>query len=326
MNRLLRCFCNFTVCLALLLFPTPTAHALTALFTDGTTLASLKGTDYYAAFHRTFANAAKRWDAGLSADITIRVTLEVTSDNIGGLAGAAPNGAYLDYGALAAVLPTIPATPPPIFTGNQTGQSADASRVYVTNAQMKALGVYDTPLRAVQSSGFVVWSLSNAMDWDPGDGIGPGLFDAEAVAVHELGHVLGFLSSGDAFRVGGEPNVIGPTILDLFRFNDERVRSLAPGVTTYFSSDGGKTLGPRFARGVPSGGPQSSHWDVSGLVMNSAFAAGEHIEVQAADYDALAVTGLGRANTSAGAAEPGTGALVLFLLLTLWAARRHRAE
>ncbi|HUR81366.1 MAG TPA: NF038122 family metalloprotease, partial [Thermoanaerobaculia bacterium] len=52
-------------------------------------------------------------------------------------------------------------------------------------------------------------------DFDPTDGIAPGKTDFVGVAVHEMGHMLGFSSRVGATETGGDA---GPSILDFFRF------------------------------------------------------------------------------------------------------------
>jgi hypothetical protein len=178
----------------------------------------------------------------------------------------------------------------------------------VNTATVKALGL-QTVRPASTADASITFSSNFAFDFDPTNGINRGAYDFTAVAVHELGHALGFVSGTDAFDYfGGKgPGVsdfnsgaygttkiddfsIGST-LDLFRygntFNADGTRQLQWGAnkTAYFSLDGQNVynLDNRdqqaafFATGDYNGdGHQASHWkdnlaalDSSGLCFQS---------------------------------------------------------
>jgi hypothetical protein len=137
-----------------------------------------------------------------------------------------------------------------------------------------------------------------AWDFDPSDGIAPLAVDYVGVAMHEIGHTLGFHSGVDGVEnlVLGDPrNVLQPecegsfdgingiscvhvTPLDLFRFSELSVGldptppfscpDCGPGVLDqsaggfpYFSIDGGATAIAPFASGVTLGdGYPANHW------------------------------------------------------------------
>jgi hypothetical protein len=178
----------------------------------------------------------------------------------------------------------------------------------VNTATVKALGLQTNgPANGADAN--ITFSSNFAFDFNPTDGIKKGTYDFTAVAVHELGHALGFVSGTDAFDyLGGKgpgasdfnsgafgsKNVddfsIGST-LDLFRygntFNADHTRQLQWGAnkTAFFSIDGQNiyNLNNRdqeaafFSTGSYNGdGEQASHWkdnlaalDASGVCFQS---------------------------------------------------------
>ena len=105
-------------------------------------------------------------------------------------------------------------------------------------------------------------------DFDPSNGIDPGKTDFDAVAVHELGHALGFVSNV-GFKEQFPSIAVAPSILDLLRFRpgvtlatfSTALRIQSSGGTQVFFA-GGPELALSTGRGNGSGGDerQASHW------------------------------------------------------------------
>lgn len=141
-------------------------------------------------------------------------------------------------------------------------------------------------------------------DFNPDDGITPGTTDFIAVAVHEMGHMLGFVS-----RVGaGElPSTEAPAILDLFRFRpgvnldtfETAQRVLTTGGEQVFFGGGGSY---QFSTGNPRGEngdqQQASHWKDDGQapfvhigLMDPTIGRGRRIELSRYDLEAFDTMG-----------------------------------
>lgn len=138
------------------------------------------------------------------------------------LGASAMNGYFVDYATVADAV-HAPAV----------GNDPTSSEFFVATAEAKALGFTNPISSAVDGSiGFgSSWSYSTS----PAK-IGPGQFDLQAVAQHEITEVMGRLGI-EGQSVGG---VSAYAPLDLFNFSAPGSLELA-GNGGYFSTDGGHT-------------------------------------------------------------------------------------
>ena len=184
---------------------------------------------------------------------------------------------------------------------------------------------YSTSPGPVPRDSKILFNSDYPFDYDRGDGISPGQYDFVAVAIHEIGHSLGFTSIVNfvdrSLFDGGDPVAAMP--LDLFRLEpgvgaDDfagGTRVLSPGIvidSQVFYDGGlfdpssimsipGLTRGDvPFSTGALNGdGGQASHWKNDSLIgaantigiMDPTFPVGSQVNWTDTDERALALIG-----------------------------------
>ncbi|MHA6722096.1 NF038122 family metalloprotease [Sphingomonas sp. RS2018] len=259
--------------------------------------------DYYSALA---ANASSTVDA--SAVATLRpLTTDIFGDTSAVTARTnalnATNNGYLDTA-----------------TRIDSDGSQNSSTISMNSSLGKAMGftsdVFGNPLTAVDGS--VQFSTGFAFDFDPTDGIDSDKFDFIGVAIHEIGHALGFRSGvdvvdsytspGGTARFAGtalQPALEGQTImtqLDLFRYGEAGLLDWTTQGQAYFSIDGGVSQlygDSRMEMGRLNGGRgrQASHFYDSAAnvpqigVMDPTSGYGQMQEITALDIAAFDAIG-----------------------------------
>ncbi|MEN3335347.1 MAG: hypothetical protein V7641_4712 [Blastocatellia bacterium] len=157
-----------------------------------------------------------------------------------------------------------------------------ASLMKVPSANARALGLLDAIAdpdgqeRSLGKPPSVGFNSNQKFDFDPSDGIDPDKVDFEAVVLHEIGHVLGFISSVGVREVDSTSRIT-PTVWDLFRLRPETPqdgfstaqRILSSGGEQRFTAAGLELpLSTGRNNGTGGDGFQASHWKNDRLISN----------------------------------------------------------
>lgn len=239
------------------------------------------------------------------SDVRTALQLDQTSADDFLAASNLPAGPYLSF------LTNDASTGVLVVDDNDTGNNYALD---VPRANAKALGFTFTYGEGMISpndaalDASISFSSDFAWDFDRSNGISPGTFDFVGVAIHELGHAMGFVSGVDTVDLYsapyGYPFDFDPyrvfSVLDLYRRGARNGGGLdfaADGTGSdnpYFSLDGGATALGTFSTGQFNGdGRQASHWkDDLGLgILDPTFGYGELGIVSALDVRAFDVIG-----------------------------------
>ena len=257
-----------------------------------------------------FNRAATTWENLLSDPITVTVNGEIAP--IFATAQASPVQIFdnfnfvrnrmatdaLDEGAddlIVASLPTFETLTATIPAG-----SSLSGAMRVTKANLKALGVGSLDQAFGVSDGNITFNSNASFDYDSSNGIGANQRDFESVALHEIGHALGFISEVETLS-----SSVSPTPLDLFRFQNGAA-NVDPTTATFGVTPRSLVTGgvPIFDDGVnewamstQTDGFGASHWKDDGLtgiyigLMDPAGVNGQAKYITNADLRAFDVIG-----------------------------------
>lgn len=172
-----------------------------------------------------FEAAAQQWEAVLADDITVRLDIGFTQLDPGVLGSTGSTSAVLTYsdvfGALqldatsiedSIAAANLQTTPNLSFITNDAALNTILTTGFdnwnlfmdVNTANARALGLttdFFGDSLDVLSDANITFNSDFAFDFDPTDGIDPGLFDFVGIAAHEIGHALGFVSGVDIIDV-----------------------------------------------------------------------------------------------------------------------------
>jgi hypothetical protein len=271
-----------------------------------------------------FQRAAAIWTNRIKSPVTISLKIDYGVNGPNGAAfpsgvvGSTSSGSLaVDYSSArqnliagasssgeAAIYNSLPANAVPVDTG-------DGSVVEVPRSIAQALGL--VPANPDEVVATISFNKNFAFDFDPDNGIDSDKLDFVAVAAHEIGHSLGFISSN------GEGSSAPVTTWDLFRFRQGTTPATFPTAqrimtaganaqdiqvfytTQSFVLNGGATNELGLSTGGPTGaagdGRQSSHWkadDLSGVyigIMDPSISKGVHQPTTENDFSALEILG-----------------------------------
>ena len=194
--------------------------------------------------------------------------------------------------------------------------SVNNSTLAINKTTAKALGittdVNGAAINYASSDASVTFSTLFNFDFDPSDGVAANSYDFIGIAIHEIGHALGFVSGVDSVDARTAPGqtaaaslsslegFVVMSSLDLYRYSSAGNLDWSTQNTPYFSIDGGvnQLFGDsRFSTGTLNGdGRQASHWkdSASGVpqigILDPTSGLGQMQEVTALDlaaYDAI---------------------------------------
>lgn len=267
---------------------------------------------------QAFERAAQIWEARIANPITVYVDVDFGTTRFGeafpeGVIASADTDdlggenlydgvrslliARADTAAEQSIYNALPTGSIPTDIGSTTNALAPS-------ILLRAIGAIEATAANDDSAPSIGFNSAFAYDFDPSNGITPGRKDFEGVVVHEIGHMLGFVSSVGNVELGAPANY--PAIFDYFRFRPtvtsgtftsaQRIQS-SGGAQVFFA--GGAQLPFSTGRGDGEGGDQNqaSHWkddDLTGVrigIMDPTLDSGFRTELSANDLLAFAIMG-----------------------------------
>lgn len=184
-----------------------------------------------------------------------------------------------------------------------TGNISSPSSLLRAIEQLPPVADPDSEISLIGPPPSIGFNSQFTFDFDPTDGVDTDKTDFEAVAIHELGHALGFISGVGSRESAPSTATLAPAIWDIFRFRPGGLNSsafasgnrvqLAGGEHAYFVGDAELPLSTATASQTGGDGRQSSHWKDNSLigtytgVMDPTAGSGERLTITANDLTAL---------------------------------------
>jgi Domain of unknown function (DUF4214) len=228
-----------------------------------------------------FLRAAAAWEAIINSPVTIYLDADYGTTNFGqawssGVLGStsSPSLSNVGYSTVRTNLingantPTKQAIYQALPAGSVPTDSGNVSTVSVSSSIARAIGLLNPTAQSTDTAARIGFNSNFTFDFNRNDGIDG--TDFESVAVHEIGHALGFTSrSGSStptpamwdlyrFRTGTTSTTFtsAPRIMTIGGPTPNSQYYFVPGQTEVGLSDGG----PNGSEDNNADGNQSSHW------------------------------------------------------------------
>ncbi len=229
-----------------------------------------------------FIRAAIRWENVITSPITVYLQVDLGPTNFGttwptGVLGSTSSPSIgANYASVRGNLIAGANTPEKsnvynaLPTNSVPTDLGAATSVTVSSSIARAIGLLPATAQPTDGKARIGFNSARNFDFNRADGLSG--TDFEAVAIHEIGHALGFTS-----RSGSGAGATAPAIWDLYRFrsgttsatftNAQRIMTIGgptpnsqfyfvPGASQLGLSDGG----PNASTTNNGDGNQSSHW------------------------------------------------------------------
>jgi Ca2+-binding RTX toxin-like protein len=184
------------------------------------------------------------------------------------------------------------------------GEIQNADKIDITRANAKALKVINENdnkldgyivLNSLGGTTGATWNY----DYTRSSSIASNQVDFLSTALHEIGHILGFVSSVDRHTSANTPTALTP--MDLFRgqttgaaTNSHHYAAYGQDTAFFFDKQAGTILG-NFAKGADKArggdGAQTSHWVEGQGLMDAYLAKGERANITTRDFQAFDLLG-----------------------------------